>query len=107
MAKLESKNQGNSKFFKFQKVGDVVVGKFLSFDQDVPGKFGPETNLILETEHGAVSVKCTADLEAKIKDNLDACEGMYLTIRYDSDKNVGKASPMKVYDVETSTEAPF
>ena len=105
--KLESKSQGKFKFFKFAAIGDTVVGKFLQFDVGVPGKFGDETNLILETEDGAVSVKCTADLANKIGDNLEAIQGKYLTIRYAADKNVGKASPMKVYDVDAEDAAPF
>ena len=105
--KLERKSQSTSKFFKFAKIGDTIVGKFLSFTEDEPGKFGPETNLVLETENGPVQVKCTNDLESKIRDNLESVQGMYLTIRYAEDKNIGKASPMKVYDIDSTEESPF
>ncbi|HXN30547.1 MAG TPA: hypothetical protein VN894_01750 [Polyangiaceae bacterium] len=96
-----------SKYPKFKKIGDTVVGKFASFTESVRGKFGLEDQLILTTDHGDVMVGCTSHLARVIKSNLDELdERCTLTIKYVSDKDIGKASPMKVFEIDVEKD-PF
>ena len=108
--KLEDKTKTDgqsSKYPKFKAIGDTISGRFVSFQESVKGKFGLEDQLILNTEHGEVMINCPAHLARIIKSNAaeldDRCE---LTIKYESDKDIGKASPMKWFDVDVDRH-PF
>ncbi len=112
--KLEDKTQnanGNTstKYPKFKAIGDQVQGKFISFEESVKGKFGLEDQLILDTENGEVMINCPAHLARLIKSNLSEFSAgrSVLTIKYEKDKDIGKASPMKMFDVDVTEEPDF
>lgn len=109
--KLEDKtprDQSSSKFPKFKEIGDTIVGNFVSFEESVKGKFGLEDQLILDGENGQVMINCPAHLARVIKSNLESIkDGDKLTVKYVSDKDIGKASPMKMFDVDVEEGHPF
>ena len=107
--KLTRKNNGTgaTKFPKFTTIGDTVKGSFVSYEEGVKGKFGLENQLVLETSDGSVMINCSANLSQIIGDNKEELEGKVLTIKYVEDKDIGKASPMKMFDVDADDADPF
>lgn len=103
-----NRDNANSMFVKFTEIGDSVEGTFVDFQEDVPSKFGDETQLVLKGKDGPKMVRCTRKLATLIKDNIKLfVKGAHVKITFTKEIDVGKGNPMKDYDVdvEPPTEA--
>jgi len=98
--KLQSKS--SDRYPKFVAVGDRVAGKIVSFADDVPGRFGPETLLtIRSSEAGEQIVRCSTTLGQTLRENVgELTVGRGITIELADLKEIGKSSPLKLFDVE-------
>jgi len=86
---------------KFRKVGDAVTGNFISYQADVPSKFGPENVLTLQGDQGKLVIRATANLSRTLRANLPDLPGTRLTVTYVGDTPSKKGFPVKLFDVET------
>ena len=97
--KLQSKT--SSQFPKFETVGDKVHGPFVSYKDNEPGRFGMEQILTLGSPRGDVTVRCPSVLAGLLKDNLEhLTPGRLVTVTFSAEKEIGKPSPLKMFDVE-------
>ena len=109
--KPQDRDNANSMFVKFIEIGDSVEGTFVDFQEDVPSKFGDETQLVLKGKDGPKMVRCTRKLAALVKDNIKLfVKGAHVKIIFTKEIDVGKGNPMKDYDVDvdppTESAAP-
>jgi hypothetical protein len=100
--KLESSGQ----FFKFDTIGQVLHGRFVSYTIDKPGNFGPKDELVLRTKTGLVIHDCSAALKRILREHEDKLPGKILKITFTEEKDIGKGNPMKVFDVELDDAPP-
>lgn len=95
---------GDLDFPKFKKIGDNVRGTFLSFTDNVTGKFGQESVLILKSEDGkrTLSVRCPATLAKAVRENLALfVDGAFVDIKMIGEKpSRNFPQPMKLFDVD-------
>jgi hypothetical protein len=88
-------------FVKFTDIGDSVEGTFVSFEENVPSKFGDETQLLLKGADGPKMVRCTTKLASIIKDNIKLfVKGANVKITFTSEVPTTKGNPMKDYEVD-------
>lgn len=100
--KLESSGQ----FFKFNAIGEVLRGRFVSYTIDRPGNFGPKDELVLKTKNGLMIHDCSAALKRILREHEDKLPGKILTITFTEEKDVGKGNPMKVFEVDLDDSPP-
>ena len=100
--KLEAPKNEDSKYVKFTEIGDSITGLFVSYEENVPGTFGPETKLTLKLRNGDEKiVPCKTDLKSKLGANKEKIVGKVLTITFVEKKPIpGKPQPMKVFDID-------
>jgi hypothetical protein len=96
--KLTSSSTGS--FVKFREPGEVVKGRFVSFETGVDGKFGKEDVLKLETADGTTTVKCPAQLSKILSENFDVLEGKVLKIEYTGNRSISGGRTLKTFDVD-------
>jgi hypothetical protein len=98
-----------SAYPKFTTIGDSYTGKFVSYEQGVEGKFGPENILILDSPTGELSIRCPAILARTLAENArHLTPGVKVTVTYVADIPTNKGKPAKKIevDVETGAAAP-
>lgn len=106
----QNTNGDQSKFPKFRAIGDTVQGDFVSFEEGVKGKYGLEDQLVVENDNGSMMISCPAHLSRVVKSNIEKGnikEGATLTIKFANEKDIGKASKMKVFEVDVEEQPPF
>lgn len=97
-----SLNNPGTRYVKFKAAGDKTTGVFVSFEQDIQGKFGPETVLTLRADDGAkVIVRCSAALARQIAANLEIFEAkkpkLFIEMTGTAPSKFGQ--PVKLYSV--------
>ena len=100
--KLESSGQ----FFKFDTIGQVLRGRFVSYTIDKQGNFGPKDELVLRTKTGLVIHDCSAALKRILREHEEKLPGKILTITFTEEKDIGKGNPMKVFEVDLDDSPP-
>jgi hypothetical protein len=103
MAILSGGGSGGVRWLRYNKmtVGEVVQGGFVSFEADVPGKFGDEDVLTLEDADGvALKGSCPAALSRVFRANqINPGTGIVITYKGQARSKAGK--PFHLYEVET------
>jgi hypothetical protein len=106
MAILSGGGSGGVRWLRYNKmtVGEVVQGGFVSFEADVPGKFGDEDVLTLEDADGvALKGSCPAALSRVFRAN-QINPGTGITIKYLGQGRSKAGKPFHNYEVATSEE---
>lgn len=105
MAELKGNGGG---FFKFEKAGDSITGKFVSVNTAKPSPWGPKTEVTLDCDGDITGVTCPAVLAGIIKENREMLEKdlPVITITLTGTKPSGKGNPLKLFKVET-VSTPF
>jgi hypothetical protein len=99
--------QTSSKSFpKFSAVGDKFSGTFVSFEQDVSGKFGPESVVVLEKDGIEQRIRCPASLVRTLNDHRDhLIPGSAMVLEYVRDIPTSKGNPAKIIEVDIEPPA--
>lgn len=99
--RLEDKSANEPPFFKFDGIGDNITGTFVSYTEGIPGKYGPESHLVLEREDGTqICIRCSVNLARQISENVPAIKGKSLRIELSGERPTAKGSPMKLFSVD-------
>jgi hypothetical protein len=104
MAILSGGGSGGVRWLRYNKmtVGEVVQGGFVSFEADVPGKFGDEDVLTLEDADGvALKGSCPAALSRVFRANSNISPGTGIIIKYKGQGRSKAGKPFHNYEVET------
>lgn len=83
---------------QFKEIGQQVTGIYQG-TQEIEGRYGPELHLLF-ADFGSgeeLSVRANPDLKQKAE---KLTVGNIARITYVADKDIGKASPMRVFKVE-------
>jgi hypothetical protein len=103
MAILSGGGSGGVRWLRYNKmtVGEVVQGGFVSFEADVPGKFGDEDVLTLEDADGvALKGSCPAALSRVFRANqINPGTGIVIKYLGQGKSKAGKA--FHNYQIET------
>lgn len=104
MAFKRKEDTGSGEQFKFEKVGQKLVGYYLgSFDFE--GDFGPTKKHLFKTDKGVKIVFGQAHLTSLLTDAADPVpKGVLVQVTYEESKKTKKGSPMKVYAVDIDDE---
>jgi hypothetical protein len=99
----------NKTYFKFNAIGDRLAGVFVSATT-VDGQFGPRREYVFKTKDaGTVTLTPSTDLARKLE-KAGLAPGAKVIATYTADKDIGKASPMKMFKVLVdvgSDDIPF
>ena len=97
-------SSGQTRYPKFTNVGDSVRGRFVRFQEAVPGKFGPENTLTLE-DGDELQVRCPASLAKTLKNNLSVLQpGVMVMVTFVKSVPTNKGNPAKIFDVEVDPD---
>jgi len=91
-------------FYKFQKLGDIFQGRFVAFDRDVEGNFGPRDQLTLKTRNGIQIMDCSKFLAGIFRAHESELKDKIVTVTWTDNRPPKKAGmqPMKVFHVDVS-----
>lgn len=85
---------------KFKKLGDSVTGVFVSYEEDVPSKFGKENLLTLDGDEAKLIIRTPTNLSRTLRQNLPSLPGKRLTVTYTGDAPSKKGNPVKLFTVD-------
>ncbi|HYD55144.1 MAG TPA: hypothetical protein VEA99_21085, partial [Gemmatimonadaceae bacterium] len=84
---------------KFKKLGDSVTGVFVSYEENVPSKFGNENLLTLDGDEAKLIIRTPTNLSRTLRQNLPCLPGKRLTVTYTGDAPSKKGNPVKLFAV--------
>lgn len=105
----EEQAAGNTNFHKFDQPGDKFSGVFVSVSEE-DGKYGKRKNYKFKTRNaeGAIIeavITPPTDLDRKMR-KVQWKPGYRVKITYTHNQDIGKESPMKVFDLEVDDAPP-
>lgn len=100
---IEEQSSGSkAPFFKFNAIGDRLLGVFLN-EQPGSGQYGEgKTWYVFKTKEGNVTLDAPANCAQalrKAKNEGLLQPGRKVMITYTADKDIGKSNPMKLFKV--------
>jgi hypothetical protein len=88
-------------FPKFQNIGDRYSGTFVEFIEDVQGRFGPETIVVLDDGGTQLRIRCPASLVRTLREHREKLRpGAKMTLVYEREVPSKKGNPAKIIEVD-------
>jgi hypothetical protein len=101
LPKPRAENDASSLFFRWSKIGDTVVGKFINYEKEA-GQF-KKPEITLKTKDGKKLVSAPRDLQDRIEGPAEAgdLDGKWLRIAFIAEQEIkGRENKMKKFKVE-------